>query len=223
MPLSEAIEQFIVQIWDASYTICARIITVNDAESAVYTAAQQVTDFGAAQQTIYFTVGQIGAYTLGTQARGTAMGSGGSDGVPLVPIPPYNAPGPPPAPPGPTNPINLVLAWDGSNSPAHTSGVVVGDTYVVQFTTDGDPVGPGNIDVGEYGDPATYRYAVIATDTGGTAILPNASQYGNSVSFLFGAGAGQVNLSTFSTYYLVIRMPSPPSILGDPCDMVISF
>jgi YebC/PmpR family DNA-binding regulatory protein len=38
----------------------------------------------------------------------------------------------------------------------------------------------------------------------------------NSVSFLFGSGAGQVNLSAFTTYYLVIRMPSPPSIVSSP-------
>jgi hypothetical protein len=101
--------------------------------------------------------------------------------------------------------------------------VRVGDIYVVQFTTDSDPVGPGNIDVAEFGDPATFRYGVIATDTAATHVLTNGTQYGNSLSFIFGSSPGEVNLAANTTYYLVVRMPSPPSTLGDNCDMVIEF
>jgi uncharacterized phage protein (TIGR02218 family) len=124
---------------------------------------------------------------------------------------------------GAPNPVNFTLLWNGSNSPHHTAGVRVGDIYVVQFTTDSDPVGPGNIDVAEFGDPATFRYGVIATDTAATHVLTNGTQYGNSLSFIFGSSPGEVNLAANTTYYLVVRMPSPPSTLGDNCDMVIEF
>jgi hypothetical protein len=96
VPVSEAAEQYVVQIWNATYSLCARIITVS-AQSATYTAAQQVTDFGATQQHIYWTVGQLGLYQLGTQSAAVSPGSGGSDNAPLSPIPPYNSAPPPPS------------------------------------------------------------------------------------------------------------------------------
>src|SRR4029077_26400 len=79
VPLGEATELYVVQIWDASYSQCARIIEGITNPTVSYTAADQVTDFGAEQLHVYFTVGQIGALGLGTQARGVAAGARGSD------------------------------------------------------------------------------------------------------------------------------------------------
>jgi hypothetical protein len=223
VPLSEATEEYVVQIWGAGYAVCARVITGVILPTTVYTAAQQIADFGVEQETVYFTVGQVGAYSLGTQARGTAPGIGTTDDQPLVPIPPYASP--PGPPPGPTNPTNITLAWDGSNSPQYTSGFNIGNTFVVEFTTDTDPIGPGNLSAAEFGNPAYYRTAVLSTDSGGINVL--ATRYGNTIDFIFGTGSGQVPLSISTTYYAIFRtaLPdgSPSGTLGDPCNMVISF
>lgn len=88
VPLSETAEEYVVQIWDSTYTQCARII-LTLSQSTSYAASDQVADFGVEQQTVYFTVGQLGAAGLGKQARGTAPGVGASDDSPLVPIDPY--------------------------------------------------------------------------------------------------------------------------------------
>jgi hypothetical protein len=80
----------IVQIWNSDFTQVARIIAVTGS-TTTYTSAQQVTDFGANQQTIYFTVGQLGSIGIGTQAQGTAVGGGSSDDDPLSPIAPYQS------------------------------------------------------------------------------------------------------------------------------------
>lgn len=90
VPLSEPSEQYIVQIWNAAYSLVARIIQVTS-PTVTYTAAQQVTDFGATQLHVYATIGQLGSYTLGTQTRVTVDGLGASDDAPLNPVPPYNS------------------------------------------------------------------------------------------------------------------------------------
>jgi len=214
----------IVEIRNASYTQVARIITVTGgAQTCAYTATQQVTDFGDEQATVYCTVAVLGAYGLGTRGRGVVDGGGPAVAEPLTPISPYgSAPGPAP---GPTNPVNFTMAWDASNSPHLTAGHVIGNTYVVQFTTDADPVGPGNIAAAEFGSAPYYRTAILATDTGGVNQV--AVQYGNRVNFFFGTGPGEVSLSAMTIYYLIIRdqLPdgTPSSPLGLPANMIISF
>jgi hypothetical protein len=90
VPLSEASEAYVVQIWNAAYTQVAVIMIVT-APTATYFAANQVTNFGATQQTIFFTVNQLGSAGPGTQARGSAPGAGASNNDPLAPIPPYGS------------------------------------------------------------------------------------------------------------------------------------
>lgn len=87
VPLSEESEQYAVQIWNSDYSLCARAIFPTS-QSTTYTAADQIADFGATQQTVYFTVGQIGFASLGTQARGTAPGAGSTNDDPIAPIAP---------------------------------------------------------------------------------------------------------------------------------------
>jgi len=59
-PLGEASEAYVVKIWDATYTTLKRTISVTS-ESATYTSADQVTDFGSNQPTVYVTVTQTSA------------------------------------------------------------------------------------------------------------------------------------------------------------------
>lgn len=70
-PLSEASEQYVVGIWASSaYATLKNAWLVTGAQTTTYTAAQQTTDFGAPQSTIYFTVAQIGAAGQGYRGRG---------------------------------------------------------------------------------------------------------------------------------------------------------
>ena len=64
-PLGEAAENYVVEIWsDSSYTTLKRTLT-STTTTKTYTAAQQVTDFGAALATIYVKIYQVSA-TVGS-------------------------------------------------------------------------------------------------------------------------------------------------------------
>ena len=76
VPLSEETEQYTVTIWDSTFTTLKRTISSITSQSVAYTAAQQTTDFGSTQSTIYFHVGQISAITgIGYLSQGTAPAS----------------------------------------------------------------------------------------------------------------------------------------------------
>ncbi len=221
-PLSEESELYVLEIRNPSGVLVTRVIEGITSPTYVYTSAMQVTDFGADQSAVTVSVAQLGSFGIGTRAFATVAGDGATADEPIDTIAPYGSP--PGDGPGPTNPVNFVMQWDASNSPHTTSGYVIGDTYVVEFTTDGDPVGPGNISAAEYGNPAYYRGAIISTDTGGVDVVAAAS--GNSVNFIFGTGTGEVSLSTSTTYYLIIRTQfpdgTPSGVLGDPANMIVS-
>jgi len=70
--LGEATEAYEVEIYTTSgYTVVARTITGLSTPTATYTAAQQTTDFGSAQATVYFKVFQISAAVgRGYEAKG---------------------------------------------------------------------------------------------------------------------------------------------------------
>lgn len=206
--LSETVELYVVQIWDASYSQVARIFTGISLPTLIYTSAMQIADFGNQQQTVFFTVTQVGAL-LGRIARGSAAGVGGSNDLPLTPIPEYATASVPPPSGGSAN---LTLTWPVQEG--HTAGFTIGSTYVVAFTTGATTPG-GYIAMGEYVDPPTLRYAVLSTDTAGVDIL--ARSYGNTVSIFFGAGAGYAALDPLTTYYFVVRAQTPA---GDPSGIV---
>jgi hypothetical protein len=92
VPLGESSEEYVLQIWNAARTQVARIVTGITSPTYQYTAAMQVTDFGATQQTIYVSVGQVGAYALGYEAEAEIAGTGVDDDAPLAPVDPYTAP-----------------------------------------------------------------------------------------------------------------------------------
>lgn len=59
-PLSEKTERYEVDIWsDDTRTTLKRTLEVSDASEVTYTVAQQTTDFGGAQATIYITIYQM--------------------------------------------------------------------------------------------------------------------------------------------------------------------
>lgn len=91
--LSEPSEAYVLQIWDAHFQHVARIVNLTS-PTFVYTAAMQVADFGSTQLTIFVSVGQVGTYTLGTQASAAVPGGGVSNTSIITPVNPYNNPPP---------------------------------------------------------------------------------------------------------------------------------
>ncbi|MFA5941410.1 MAG: phage tail protein [Sinimarinibacterium sp.] len=219
-PLGETSEAYVVQIWDATYTSCARIIPVT-APTATYSAADQVTDFGATQLEIYWTVGQVGRFQLGTQTRAASPGAGSTVDAVIAPIPPYNAPAIPPA--GGGGAVNVTLSYPSDLYV--TAGYKIGDTFVAKFTTGGSAPTAGYISCAEYGDPAYFRHMRLCTDAAGLSLVPGGEQYGSShggeVWF------SSVTLAPATDYYFVVRtefasgVPSGP--LGSPAQMRIAL
>lgn len=72
VPLGEVSEAYEVEIMDASYTTVKRTLTGLSSPVAIYSAADQVTDFGSAQATVYLRVFQLSAVIgRGYEARAT--------------------------------------------------------------------------------------------------------------------------------------------------------
>lgn len=61
VPNSEASESYEVEIYDAAYATLKRTITGLSSPTTTYSAADQTTDFGAPQSTVYFKVYQLSA------------------------------------------------------------------------------------------------------------------------------------------------------------------
>lgn len=68
IPLGEASESYEVEVWDSGYTTLKRTLTASSA-TVTYTSAQQVTDFGSDQATLYVKIYQMSA----TVGRGSAL------------------------------------------------------------------------------------------------------------------------------------------------------
>jgi len=204
VPLSEVTEAYVLQVWNAGYSECARIIQVA-VPTATYPSADQVTDFGALQQEVYVSVGQVGSYQLGSQTRATIPGAGASIDSPLAPITPFNAsPNPPPG--GSGGAVNQTISTYPFGT-AITNGVVVGDTYVVQITSSATPVST-RISVAEYSDPPTYRKCVLASDVNGNnPVAP--PFWGNTATVYFTPAASTI-------YYVIIKVELPDGTTGRP-------
>lgn len=241
LPLSETSEVYVVQIWNADYSQCARIIETTT-PSATYSSADQVTDFGADQQTIYFTVGQVGSAGLGTQARGTAVGDGASDDDPIAPISPYQSPtsgssDPPPV----ADALNLTLNWASpGNVRTYTElagNFACGETVVAAFTTPaGTSANVGSISAVEWnsGTGPVMRTACLSSipgDFSGNDLGPGSRVVSTSVTIQFTVGPNSrpyptPELASGTTYYLNIKnddgFGSCTCFVGD-CDMVIEL
>ena len=72
LPNTELSEQYRVQIYTTSgYATVARTIAVTSVQTASYTAAEQTTDFGSPQATVYWDVAKLGSAGYGYAQRGT--------------------------------------------------------------------------------------------------------------------------------------------------------
>ena len=222
VPLSEASEQYVIEIWDSTYTVCARVVSGLTSPSYTYSSANQTTDFGALQSTYYVTVAQLGAYQLGIRARATMPGAGGVINAPVSPVDPYN----PPASPGEGGgAVNVTLAYPNDN--VHTSGLKIGDTYVAKFTTGGSAPTGGYISTAEFAGTPYIRHTRLCTDVNGVNLVPNGEKYGNPASTQFGSAPGSCSLAPSTAYYLIIKMElgngDPSGPLGTPADVAITI
>jgi hypothetical protein len=236
VPVSEASELYVWQAWDSTYTKCARVVSGLTSQTYTYSSADQVTDFGANQETIYFTVGQIGAIGIGTQARGTAIGAGSSNADPLNPVSPFQSQtsgssSPPPVP----NALNLLLPWD--NVTAHSSSAGAFDCshiIVAKFTTGSITVNGsiGAMEAAEYASAAVQRTACLSTSAGdfsGSVFGPSSRVTGNTVTVAFSVGTnpdGYPALSPSTTYYFNIKNDNGFGVCtcftGD-CSMIVEL
>lgn len=72
LPNTELSEQYRVRVYTTSgYATVARTIDVTSVRTAGYTAAEQTTDFGSPQSTIYWDVAKLGSAGYGYAQRGT--------------------------------------------------------------------------------------------------------------------------------------------------------
>lgn len=72
VPVGEDNEAYVVEIYNSTRTTLKRTITGLTGPSATYSAADQTTDFGGLQATVYFSVYQLSATVgRGYEARGT--------------------------------------------------------------------------------------------------------------------------------------------------------
>lgn len=224
IPMSESTEAYIVQIWELSYTVCARIITVTAATTTVYTSAQQVTDFGAQQQRIYFTVGQLGSVSLGSQSRGVANGLGSVTGNPSTPIAPYAFPTTIAPIPGPTRTPD----WTFTTVSGETIHPVltVGQKWSGKFHTPGGTP-RGSVSIAEYIGLPTFRHCWISSDSGGLNKMAHSEQYGQQLSALVGAVNGGAPLAASTDYYFftdfVMADGSIIEVIGSSAPSIITI
>lgn len=210
-PLSETAKKLVWQMWDSSYTICGRIIQTTT-EECPYSAANELSDFGSAQRDTFFTVGQVGAVSIGAQSRGSVPGTGVSNTVPLIPLVPYsfNPVVSPPPPPGGGRAVNHVFTWPDES--IHVNPLLVGSTWVGQFTT-GAGTPSGVIAVAEYQAASEQRHCFIATDSDGLNKVPRSESWGTTASSFFGPGNATLLPST--TYFFITDFIGPDGNLTD--------
>jgi hypothetical protein len=216
VPVSEASELYVLQVWDSTYTICARVVTGLTSPTFTYTAAMQTTDFSRIQQTVYITVAQVGAYGLGVQARAAINGGGSHIDTPSSPVQPYNTT-PPPTPPATGCSVTGTVT---TFTPTWTNGVQQfftpadfgpNDAVVVKIVV---PSSPGNkvlsFAAAEYLGPPTPRTAAVALSPCGPPIQADLQTIGSlNVTWTFHSGfnpnAKNLQLQASTTYYITIQ------------------
>lgn len=203
---ADAPAEFVCEIWDATYAQTARVVDGLSTPSYTYAAADQATDFGDEQQTIYFTFAQVGQFGLGLRVRGVAAGAGSTVDPPVDPGNGYN---PPPDPPTGGGAVDIELDYPEDNQ--HSTGFKIGDALVAHFTTTTAP-DAGYISVAEITGTPYTRHIILATDVDGNNVVAEA--YGPVASITLGTEYSySIPLDPTEDYYLIVRTESAP---GEP-------
>jgi hypothetical protein len=204
---------FVLQYWDSTYTICARVIPGIMALTGGYTAAQQTTDFGRVQAQVFGTVAQIGSFTLGAQTRFIINAGGAGNDTPITPVQPYVLP-PINPPPGPTPSVNGTINWPADSK---IIPMTVGQRLVYSFHTGVTIPNTGTIAISEYQSPQNQRHCLIASDAGGLNIIARTQSYGATATSFIGATDGGGILAASTTYYFIFDFLQPDgSLSGAP-------
>lgn len=210
----------VLEIWDANYTNCARVVSGLTTPSYSYSSADQTADFGALQSRYYFTWAQVGQFGLGIRARGSAPGPGSTIDAPVDPGDPYEPPADPPVGGGA---VDIELDYPIDN--VQSSGFKIGDTLVAHFTTTTAPAS-GYISVACLGSPYAMRL-IIATDIDGTDVVKQI--YGNpAATIALGTMySWSVPLDPATEYFVIVRhelAPGAPSgTPGTAADIAITL
>ncbi len=196
---ADAPAEFVLEIWNATYTQSARVVSGLTTSSYSYSSADQTTDFGAAQSTYYITWAQVGQFGLGVRARGAIPGPGATVDAPVNPGDGYNPPADPPIGGGA---VDIELSYPVDND--RSNGFRIGDTLVAHFETTSAPTA-GYIGVAEYSGTPYARHLILATDVDGNNVVAEA--YGNPLASLeLGTQyAFSVPLLATTDYYVIIR------------------
>ena len=219
VPIGEATEKYVIEIWNAAYTECARVEATLTSPTFLYTSAMQTTDFGAPQEWVYGRVAQIGITGAGMFQRFRVRGAGATEDDPSSPTPPYitwPTQPTPPTPSGPTPAVDYTITTDNNN--LHTTGFTIGQRLVFKFHTRTSPaVTAGRIGIAEYGDPPYFRSAKVSTDAKGLSVVYEAG--GVSIDF------NPIALSANTDYYLTLETAfgfgNPSGSIGAPCNVVV--
>lgn len=213
--LSEATEAYVLQIWDNHFQHVARIVNLT-APTFVYTSAMQVTDFGSQQQTIFVSVGQVGAYSLGTQATAEIPGPGGSNTAIVTPITPYNNPPPMSGTGCSGTVVSDTLVWATPTyifSPDGFGGA--GITWVLAFTTGSIVAGRGKVQAFAGSGDQLVMGGTLTNEPCGFPLPPTKTRLPLSSLVLFpfymtgNPNPGAIpTLLPSTTYYLCVTRPS---------------
>lgn len=209
--------QYVIEIWDAAYAVCARVFSGLTSPNVSYSSAEQVADFGDEQLTYYVTAAQVGQFGLGMRARAAVPGPGSTIDAPVDPVPPAEPPADPPVGGGA---VDKVISYPSGS--VQSGALVIGDTYVVKFTTTTAPASTSYISVAEFSSSPPYTRRVrLCTDVDGTTVVKTV--YGNPATIHLGPGVGETPLLPTTDYYLIVTMESAPGVpsgpVGSPTDL----
>lgn len=214
--------QYVIEIWDATYTLCARVVSGLSSPSYSYSAANQATDFGSTQLGYYVTAAQVGLFGLGVRTRAFIPGPGSTIDAPADPGDPYDPPADPPVGGG-----SIDLELDYPADTGFSSGYKIGDTLVAHFTTGGTPPADGYVTAAKASMPGYALHLILSTDVDGDVVIAQA--YGNPVAriTLGTAYPYAVPLLAATEYFLILRYElangDPSGTPGTAADVAITL
>jgi Putative phage tail protein len=235
VPLSEETESYVLQIWDSTFSICARVIGGNQSNPSSgpalitsptfdYTAAMQIADFGQKQQTVYASVGQLGIFGLGVQAFATLAAGGSSDTSPSNPVTPFNTlPPAPPSGPGcvPSGTLYTYSPTWGTNDVYYSPTLNAGDIVLYKIVVPASPTAQKSSVSGVVWGGADIPGALVAQMSAapcGPLLMPNLLSVGSDdFYFHFAVGPNPYpqiwpTFQPSTTYYISVTVTEPTPV-----------